>query len=734
MKYTNNTIRINLLFIFCIVLLFALFFLKLSYVALNSEVEGTNLAELAKNRSIATRKITAERGKIFDNSGELLAQNVNSYKLIAFLDSSRTTDERYPKHVVDKPYTAKMLAEVLTKNNISVTEEYILKLLNQEGLYQTEFGTAGKGLTENVKRQIEALDLPGISFVKTSKRYYQNGNFASYIIGYAKTYETEEETEIRGELGIEGYCNRYLKGKDGLLTYQKDAYGYQMAGDDKVTYVEEAQNGYDVYLTLDKQVQIFLDNAVEEIRKFEPEWVSLTIADAKTGAIIGSSTSPSFNPNKLDIENYENPLISYTYEPGSTMKIFSFMSAIEDPDGKYNGDELYKSGTIQVADYTIKDWYKYGWGNIPFDVGFTYSSNVAAVKLAQRLGRKKLMSYYTDLGFGKKTNIELSNEVSGDISFDYEVEVASASYGQGITITPIQMIQALTTITNDGTVLKPYIVDKIVDPNTNEVVYTGKRTELKKVYSTATVNKMIELMDRTVNTDDTVATGRAYSTPAVRLIGKTDTANYVGPDGKYVTGTYNTIRSFAGVFPKENPEYIMYLVVKDFKGATKDLGNAVKNLVESVAKYRNLDERPSDKDETKIVTVDNYLNTTVISAEPKITNKGVTPVIIGNGNIVIDQYPKKGTKIGQKAKIFLVTNGHEMVMPDMTGWSSSEVTNYTNLINLPTTINGYGYVQSTNIAPGAIIDETSSLVVDLVNIDAGTLVNPEETVDEESGE
>ena len=278
MKYTNNTIRINYLFILSVVILFCVFIYKLSYVALNDTVEGVNLAELARNRSTGKRIIQAERGRIYDNAGELLAQNVNSYKMIAYLNESRTTDERYPKHVVDKPYTAASLAKILNDNGIAVTEKYILDLLNQTGLYQTEFGTVGKGLTENLKRQIEALDLPGIDFIKTSKRYYQNGDFASYIVGYAKTYETEEGPNTIGELGIEGYCDKYLKGKDGSVVYQKDAYGYPMAGADKITYTEEAQDGYDVYLTLDKQVQIFLDNAVEELKKFNPEWITLTIA------------------------------------------------------------------------------------------------------------------------------------------------------------------------------------------------------------------------------------------------------------------------------------------------------------------------------------------------------------------------------------------------------------------------------------------------------------------------
>lgn len=718
MKYTHNTVRIHPLFVIIVVGIFGSFFVKLFYVGLNENVEGTNLRELAANRTIAKKVIRAERGKIFDNAGNLLAQNVNSYTLIAYLDSSRTTNEKYPRHVVDPAYTAEKLASVLNTPNNPVSSEYLYKLLTQENLYQTEFGLAGKGITENVKQRIEALDLPGIDFIRTSKRYYQNADFASYIIGYAKQYEGSDD--MVGELGIEGYTNRYLKGKDGSITYQKDAYGYQMA--DKETYVEEAKNGYDVYLTLDKQVQIFLDNAVEEFDKYNPSWVTITVADAKTGAIIGSSTNPSFDPNKLNIQNYNNPLTSYTYEPGSTMKIFSFASAIE--EGKYQGDELYQSGTIDISDYTIKDWNKVGWGRITYDVGFTYSSNVAAVNLGlKRLGKKKLKSYYEKLGFGNFTGIELSGELKGDMGFDYEVEVASASYGQGVTVTPIQMIQALTTLTNDGTVLKPYVIKQIVDPNSDEIVYTGKRTELEKVYSTSTVNKMIELMDKTVNGEDPAATGKVYSTPAVRLIGKTGTANYTGSNGKYVTGSYNNIRSFAGVFPKENPEYIIYVAVKDFQGSSKNMGAIIKTLVESVAKYRNLDERPSDKDESKVVKIDNYLNTSVDSSKSKLLNKGIQSIVIGDGNVVVNQYPKKNVKTSYKSKVFLVTNGSNITMPDMTGWSSNEVITFCNLANIQYELNGYGYVVSTNVDINAIIDVSTQLVVNLENIDVSGLAN-----------
>ena len=723
MKYTNNTIRINLFFIFCIVFLFVIFFAKISYVALSPTVDGIDLVAFAESKSFATKKLIAERGTIYDKTGEVVfAQNVNSYTVIAYLDPARTTNDENPRHVVNKELTAQKLSEVLLPLNSKMTYEYILSLLNWE-VKQVELGPGGRGITENIKQRIEALLLPGIGFVRTSKRYYPNGDFASYIIGYAK--KREGSGEIVGELGIESYTDRYLKGTDGSITYQKDGNGYQMV--DKVSYETPALDGYNVYLTIDQQIQIFLDNAVDEFNKYDPSWVTITLADAKTGAIIGSSSTPSFNPNKLNITDYKNPMVSYTYEPGSTMKIFSFMSAIE--ENKYKGDSLYDSGKIKVDDYIISDWNKKGWGKITFDRGFTYSSNVAAVLLAQSVGKNDLINYYEKLGFASKTGIELANEYSGTLKVEYGTELASISYGQGMTVTPIQMIKALTVLTNDGTVLKPYVIDRIEDPNTGEIVYQGGRKEVEKLYSTSTVNKIVELLDKTVNNTDTVATGRVYSTPAVRLIGKTGTANYT-EGGSYVKGTYNVISSFAGVFPKENPEYIIYLAIKDFHGSSKQRGNIVKELVESVAKYKNLDERPSDKDGSKIVTVGKYINKSTISSVSNLNSMKVMPIVVGDGDTVVRQYPAPNTVTSVNGKVFLVTNGKNYIMPDITGWSANEVKNLFDILGVKYHFNGYGYVVSTNLQPGAIISLGEIVQVNLENIEPESLATNEEVLED----
>lgn len=685
----NNAVKINKFLIVGIVLLFGLIIAKILYVSASTTIDGIDIGEFALSRTTGNKILYASRGSIYDCSGEILAENVNSYTVIAYLSSSRTKNEKNPQHVVDVEATVSALAPIL-----EMDEERLRSLLNRDA-YQVELGPEGRGISELVKEKIEELNLPGIDFTKESKRYYPYGSFASYIIGYAKK---NDDGDIVGEMGIESYYDEELSGEDGYYKYQKDPYGYQIAG----TPVQEkkAENGYNIELTIDSNIQMYLENAVGDlVNNYSTDWVTVTVADASTGAIVGSASNPTFDANKLNITNYNNPLVAYTYEPGSTMKIFSFASSIE--EGLYKGDDTYKSGTIVVDDYEIDDWNDTGWGTITYDVGFTYSSNVAATLLAQKLGKEKLLDYYTELGFGQKTGIELYGELNGKVNFMYASELAAASYGQGITVTPIQMIQALTTLTNKGTVLKPYVVGKITEQDGN-VIYEGKREELTKVYSESTIEKITSLMDLTVNGEDKAATGKVYQTDNVRLIGKTGTAQYT-VDGKYSSGIYN-IRSFAGVFPKDNPEYIIYVAVKDLDGTSSAMGNMTKNIVESISKYKNLSERESNKDETKYITLESYLNKYLSDVTLNLKEKGLNPIIIGDGDIVVEQYPKKNKNIVVGSKVYLRTNSDKKIMVDIIGWTKSEVKTLMNFMDVDYEINGTGKVISTNISNGEEIN------------------------------
>ena len=687
----NNAVKINKFLIIGIVLLFGLVIGKLIYVSISTNIDNINIKDFALSRTTGSKTLYASRGSIYDVSGEILAENVNSYTVIAYLDSKRTTNPKKPLHVVDIESTVNALAPL-----IGMDADRMRTLLSKDA-YQVELGPEGRGISELLKEKIEKLNLPGIDFIKESKRYYPYGTFASYIIGYAKK---NDNGEIVGEMGIESYFDQELSGENGYYKYQKDAYGYKIAN----TPVQEkkAKNGYNIELTIDSNVQMYLENAINDlIQNYSTDWVIATIADAKTGAIVGSASSPTFDPNKLNITNYNNPLVSYTYEPGSTMKIFSFATSIE--KGQYKGDELYDSGKINVDEYEIKDWNDKGWGRITYDVGFTYSSNVAATLLAQKLGKETLLDYYTDLGFGQKTGIELLGEMKGKVNFMYASELASASYGQGITVTPIQMIQALTTITNGGTLLKPYVVNKITDQN-GKIIEEGKREEIKKIYSEDTINKIIDLMDKTVNGDDNLATGKSYQTDQVRLIGKTGTAQYISETGGYTSGTKN-IRSFAGMFPKDDPQYIIYVAIKDLEGTSSAIGGMTKSIVESIAKYKNLSDRESNKDESKYVVLDNYLNRNKNDVISLLESKGLKPIVVGDGDVVVNQYPIKNKNIIIGSKVYLKTNSDNKNMIDITGWNKTEVINLMNFMEVDYEINGVGKVVSFNIPVGNAISE-----------------------------
>lgn len=690
------TIRVPRIIIIIVAFLFAAIIAKISYVVLSEKVDGINLQ--AKAASIATveRTLYAKRGNIYDVNGDTLAETVNSYTLVAFLSPSRTTNPENPKHVVDKEMTAKKLSEV-----INMTEENILSRIKKDK-YQVELV---RGITELDKANIEALDLPGIGFISTSKkRYYSKGTFASYIIGYAKEYTNEDgESKLVGELGIEGYKDDYydfneiLSGTNGYTKYLKyTANNYQIPNTPEET--KEAIDGADIYLTIDSYIQQFAEKAVKTIKDtYNSTWAIFTVMDANTGAIVASATSPNFDPNNTNtITDYKNPLVSTTYEPGSVMKIFSFASAIE--EGKYKGDETYKSGSYTLKDGTvIRDSNRKGWGTITFDDGFAHSSNVAATTLALRLGSANITDYYTKLGFGKqKVGIELANEYMGDIEIQAESELATASFGQGISVTPIQMLQALSSMTNDGSTIRPYIVDKIVDSN-GEIIYQGKRQVVEKVFSTATVNKMHELMYGVVKLNTFWNPGN------VSVMGKTGTAQ-IPSKGGYLDGPYDYVRSFAGFFPKDNPKYIAYAVVEKAETTQRGWSKVVTTAIEEIASYAKIADTVSDVDNSKLINLSNFISKEVEGTVTSLKEKNVNPIVLGNGKYIINQYPLKNTSILAGNKVFLLTNATEFKMLDLTGWSLNDVSNYCEMIGLKLDYTGYGYVKSQSIPADTTID------------------------------
>ncbi len=678
-KGQSNTL-INL---FILIALFSFVYIvyRVSFIALSKEVDGVDLKEFADSRSIVSKKIYPKRGNIYDVEGKSLAINVSSYTLIAYLDPSRSEGEKKLYHVKDKEMTAKKLATVL-----KMKEKDILDILNQKNRYQVEFGNAGKGLNELEKEAIEKLNLPGLDFIEDEKRYYPNGNFASYTLGYANT---DDDGFITGAFGLEDLLNDVLAGTQGYTTYQKDVNGYKIPGTKEVTV--DAINGNDVYLTLDSNVQFFVEQAANKAEdKYNFDWLTLVIADAKTGKILGTTQKPSFDPNKRDIKNWIDITVGEAYEPGSIMKTYTYMAAME--AGTYRGDYTFQSGKYKADDGTIiNDWNGYGFGRITYDQGFQASSNVGVINIVNNfISKQILMDYFTKMGFGKKTGVTLANEVPGQIKFNYQTEVYNASFGQGITTTPMQHIQALTAIANDGMMLKPYIIDKVVDEK-GKVVYQGKKEEIGRVASKQTAEKIRELMYQTVNTSWYAATGGDYKVKGSDVIGKTGTAQLVNSyTGNYYTDDYNVTKSFIGMWPKNDPKVIVYASVKR-AGTSKPISDCITSIVKNMNKYMNIFE--TEKDTTLHNNkIDNYLNQNISTV--KNETKGIKKLIIGTGNKVINQYPVSDSAFDINETLILLTNDKEYKLPNLKGYSKKEVEEVCKMLNLSCSFKGYGYVIS----------------------------------------
>ena len=698
-KNKNATAKIFTLifFLFIFVLI-----LRLGYLCLTGKVDGINLKNFSNKRNTKKETLYALRGNIYDVNGDVLAQTINSYTIIAYLDESRSKDSKVPLHVVNKEDTAEKLATVL-----DMSKEQILERLNKKA-YQVEFGSKGKGLTELQKEAIENLNLSGIDFITTHKRYYPNNNFLSYVIGYTSS---DENGNMKGLMGIEKQYDEKMTGTNGFVKYQKDLNGYKFPNSNEIR--KEKIDGNDVYLTIDSNVQMSLETAINKAQnESSANWIVAVVADAKTGKILGSATSPSFNPNTKDIKNYLNPLVSYTYEPGSVMKTYSYMAALENNPTWDPYNTNCETGPYEIGDDTVRDWNKTGWGLIPYSRGYTLSSNTCVANMIKNyLSKQKLMDYYKKLGFGQKTNIDLPNEYTGKVKFKYDVEVVNAGFGQGITTTPIQQIKALTAISNNGVILNPYIVSKTVNSSTKEVTYKAEVKEGEKVASTETINKIKDLMYRVVNSDSSETTGSKYKMDGYDLIGKTGTAQIVNPrTGKYYDGKYDYITSFSGMYPKDDPKVILYVAFQRSYNSNV-LPQTVQTIVRDTAKYLGIFEEATEiNKEVTTYKLGSYKNKTTESVKQTLDKAGATYVIFGDGNKVISQYPNKNSKVSTKDKVFIFTNG-TVTMPDLTNYSVKEADIVLSKLGIKHTINASGYIGYQSVGVGTVINSDTEVTL-----------------------
>ena len=323
-----------------------------------------------------------------------------------------------------------------------------------------------------------------------------------------------------------------------------------------------------------------------------------------------------------------------------------------------------------------------------------------------------LRQYFKKLGFGKKTGIEIPNESRGNLEFKYETEIYNAGFGQGITTTPIQNVKAMTPLTNDGMLLEPYLISKIVDSETGEVVLENKRTEIERVASTDTANKMMKLMDDTVNGIGN--TGSGYRIDSGELIGKTGTAQIANEkSGGYLNGKDDIISSFSGVYPKSNPRVIIYASVKRPSGGSqKPISNAVKEIVNNLSKYYGNDDS-SNKVEINDYKVKNYVNKKLDKVKLELESNKINYVVLGQGDKIVKQTPSSGDVITTNDTVYLITNDSNITVPSVVGLSSKVAKSILNNLGIKVKLDGVGYVSTQSVAESTQISDGMEIILTL---------------------
>ncbi|AQQ53798.1 penicillin-binding protein [Planococcus lenghuensis] len=705
---------------FLLFLFFAgLFFILLTRIVTiqaTGEAEGQELAVRAAEKYDHEERLAAERGRILDRNGEVLAEDTLAYRAIAVVSEAATQNPENPQHVINPEETAAVLAD-----HLGSSEDKILKRI-EEGIeserYQVEFGAAGRDLSHTEMLAIDEENLPGIIFVRDLKRLYPNGVFASHLIGFAQKEETENgEAVVRGKMGLEAIYDEVLTGQDGKMEFKTDTWGYLLPGND--AEVTPPIDGSDIRLTIDKTIQNFLEDAMTRVEEeYSPKRMMAVVADPKTGEVLAMSQRPSFNPNTLEglSENWMNEIIQLTIEPGSPMKMFTLAAAIE--EDKWDPNAYYQSGSYSLLSNTIRDHNRVGWGQITFLEGFQRSSNVSMAYLLEKIGPETFMEYIDAFGFGEKTGIDLPKEADGVILNDYPMDRLALTFGQGSTVTPVQLIQGASAFANGGVMMKPYVIDRIANPDTGEVSLEHGPERGNQPVTALTAEKVMGILESTVTSEK--GTAQRFALEDYRVAGKTGTAQVPDPEGGYQYGHENYLFSFLGFAPADNPQLLVYVAVQQpdlevTEYGSQPVSEIFKSVTDNSLKYLNVE--PEQINEATPVTLDDYSGKPAADIADALQKQRVEPVMIGQPGTVTEQLPASGTSIFAGELVFLKTTG-EIAIPDFTGWSKRQLLQYQQLSGLAMTLEGDGFAAEQSVPAGTPVMGNTKIKIKLTQPEA----------------
>lgn len=545
-----------------------------------------------------------------------------------------------------------------------------------------------------MEEAVKKAGTKGLFFTEHPMRLYPNGDFASYLIGYVAPSDSNDESKgLKGIMGLEAAYNKELKGTNGKTVYEKDHNGNPVPG--TIEEVAVAEDGDDIYTTIDSRLQSYLETLMDQVyEKSKPEDLTAVLMKAKTGEILAMSQRPSFNPQKGFDANtlYRNIVAEDPYEPGSTMKTMMLAAAIN--EGKFDPNETYNNKVLKLYDAKIYDHDLGRIGPLNMSQAYSWSSNIGMAILEQHLGDKLWLEYLKRFGFGEKTSTEFPLETAGSLPENNQVSVAMSAFGQAISVSALQMLQAYTAITNGGEMLKPYYISKTVNHKTGEVEIR-KPEVVRQVVTPQTAKEVLKHMESVVE-DPKYGTGTQYAIEGYKVGAKTGTAQ-IAENGKYLAGDHNYIYSVMMAAPIDDPEYLLYVTIKKPENYNGKLLSEITNPL--MKRVLDLKETPV---ENNTVTVENYENQDITKVKEELTAAGLEGVVVGDGNKVIKQSVPNKTVLLPGSKVILLTDG-TATMPDVTGWSKNDVEKLGSLLDKKFTIEGQGFVVAQSLAAGSEI-------------------------------
>lgn len=524
--------RLSVVFIFFI-LLFGIILVKLFYLQVIS-FEG--LAGVAEKQRSTEVPLPAARGRILTSDGSPLVINQKTYGI--FLE---------PKNIIDKEKMVNMLSKELEIPSASIAG----KLSNNSLLWLP----IAHQVNENKKGKIAEYNLPGLGFIDETKRYYPESSMAAHLLGFVGKNNSGEDT---GYFGLEGYYDQQLRGRDGSILQEIDPIGNPIlsAGQQRIP----AEDGRDLKLYLDKTIQFIAEKQLKKgIESYGAKGGTVIVMDPKTGGILAMAAFPSYDPGAFlnyPEELYKNPVVSGSYEPGSTFKVLVMAAAIN--EDKVKSDTVMdEDGPVEIGGYWINTWNQKYHGKITLTQVLDYSSNVGMVFVEKQLKNDLFLRYIENLGFGRPTGIDLQEEISPELRPKnkwYEIDYATASFGQGIAVTPLQMIRAVAAIANGGKLMVPHLVKEIKLPDGSNISIRSEM--IRQIYKPEVASVLSEMMVSAVDNGET----RIIKPPGFRIAGKTGTAQIP------IAGHYDnskTITSFVGFAPVGNPAFVMLVTLQE---------------------------------------------------------------------------------------------------------------------------------------------------------------------------